>query len=508
MDDQQKNSEQKDTIKNLHAAPVSKPQDLQPILIKLEHKKKKVWPYILLIALLLLALIYLLWLRPHANQKTAMTENHGSQSSLREEVVTENTTEAQTTEDKYAFIYETTVPETESYVDESGNLSESAPFSPEEFEKVQNFFGPLPEQKQKANFEYQKVRGIYVYDPNFLDDYFSAIQGTEVNAFVIDVKERWGLLYNSQIPLAKELNAVIEERDLKSIFERCHEKGIQVIARIVCFKDNTIAAGRPDLTIANEAGTPIEFPLEGNTTFASPYNQEVWQYLIDIATEVISLGADEIQFDYVRFPSGGSADGSAAYYGIPEEVPEKFSAINRFLQTVAIEIQDNLNTPVGADLFSIIMTSEVDGMAIGQNWQKIGLTGISNICPMIYPSHYANASDGALGNGVGSFIGNGFYEAPDLFAYDVVKDAFVDGKPSIQQEGFAQIRPYLQAFTASYLDPGFYQEYLGPQIREEIQATYDSGFDEWILWNVDTVYPEGSFKPVESSDLPAETNHD
>lgn len=472
-------------------------RDFQPILTKLEYKRKPKWPLII-VALIAIATCVFFVVRALQKNNVSKVDSYTTSNNV---ASLPSESEIQTTEDKYAFIYETTTHEEQQVLDEDGNLTESAAFPPEELAKVENYFGPLPTPDQKATFEHEKIRGIYVYDINALDQYFAEIEGTEVNAVILDVKESWGLLYDSKVPLANELDAIIEHRDLKSIFARCHEKGLRVIARIVCFKDSTMAEKRPDLTIANESGTPIQFSLEGGNTFASPYNQDVWQYLIDVATEVIDLGADEIQFDYIRFPSGGSVDGSAAYFGNPEEVPEKFSAINRFLQTAVVEIQDKLNVPIGADLFSIIMTSEVDGMAIGQNWQRIGLTGINNICPMIYPSHYANASTGSLGNGFGSFIGNGFYEAPDLHAYDVVKDAFVDGMPAIEQEGYAHIRPYLQAFTASYLSPGYYQEYLGPQIREQIQATYDAGFDEWILWNVQTSYPAGTFLPAEQSGL-------
>lgn len=473
------------------------PRDFQPILTKLEYKRKPKWPLIIIAAIAVIAGVILVVHALDTNNESKVDSNTTSMNVASQS----SESEIQTTEDKYAFIYETTTQEAQEAMDEHGNLTEEAAFPPEELAKVENFFGPLPESDKKSTFEHKKIRGIYVYDVNALDQYFAEIEGTEVNTVILDVKESWGLLYDSKLPLATELDAIIEHRDIKSIFERCHEKGLRVIARIVCFKDSTMAEKRPDLTIANESGTPIQFSLEGGNTFASPYNQDVWQYLIDIAAEVIELGADEIQFDYIRFPSGGSVDGSAAYFGNPEEVPEKFSAINRFLQTAVIEIQDKLNVPIGADLFSIIMTSEVDGLAIGQNWQRIGLTGINNICPMIYPSHYANASTGSLGNGVGSYIGNGFYEAPDLHAYDVVKDAFVDGMPAIEQKGYAHIRPYLQAFTASYLSPGYYQEYLGPQIREQIQATYDAGFDEWILWNVQTSYPAGTFLPAEQSGL-------
>lgn len=472
-------------------------QDFQPILTKLE-RRKKLNP-LLIIAVILLLIGLIIASLYYFSRKNDDLNKFSQDTSGKEQATQSSSIHEETNTDPYDFIYNPPTEPTVQKIDADGNLTEHAAFTMEEIEKTENYFGPLPEKKEAANFTHEKIRGIYVYDTNQLDAHLAAVKNTEVNAFIIDVKESWGVLYDSQVPLAKEINAINASRDLETIFERCHENGIKVIARIVCFKDSTLAENRPDLTITNEDGKSISFPLEGNISFANPYNTTVWQYLIDIAEEVIDLGADEIQFDYVRFPSGGSADASSAYYGNPDEVPEKFSAINRFLQTAAIEIQDDLGVPVGADLFSIVMTSEIDGLAIGQNWTYIGLTGIDNICPMIYPSHYANASLGSQGNGAGSFIGNNHYEAPDLEPYGVVADAFVDGGSAIEQEGYAHIRPYLQAFTASYLPAGYYQVYGGNEVREQIKAAYDAGFDEWILWNASGDYPEGSFAPSNSN---------
>ncbi|NLJ93904.1 MAG: GTP-binding protein [Clostridiaceae bacterium] len=465
------------------------------------HRSKnnsiKKLPVLLIIAfviLIIVGFIYLL-LNKSKEENTSLIENN-----INETEISESIEDIQTAENNDTNNIPSTSVESDQEESEYAFVEKLA-FVPDEFEKVQNFFGPLPEMKQNHTFEHQKVKAIYVNNMDYLDHYFELVEGTEVNAFVIDVKESWGLLYESELPLAKELNAIKDDRDLVDIFKRCHDNDILVIARIVCFKDSTMASTRPDLTISTKDNTPIEFPLEGYETFANPYDQDVWQYLIDVATEVISFGADEIQFDYIRFPSGQPADGATPYFGEPDEVPLKYSAINRFLQTAVIEIQENQNVPVGADLFSIVMTSDVDGKEIGQFWNFIGLTGIDNICPMIYPSHYTNASvGGVLGNGVGTVLGNNLYEAPDLEPYNVVRDAFVDGMPAIEQEGYATIRPYLQAFTAEYLPSGYYMEYTAKEIHEQIRASEDAGFDEWVLWNVQKEYPPGTFLPAENAD--------
>lgn len=362
--------------------------------------------------------------------------------------------------------------------------------------KVESFFGPLPEEPENIaplNDVYP-VRGIYLGQAAH-DDLEAALalaRKTEINAFVIDVKESWGLCYQSQVPLAVEMSASSGTLDLQKIFKRCHDEGIYVIARVVCFKDEVMSEKRPDLCIRDASGALLHFPLEGELSFASPYQKDVWQYFIDIAREVHRLGADEIQFDYIRFPTGQASSETPPFFG-EGDVPDREYAINRFLETAVLELQEKEGVPVTADLFSIVLTSPQDGKAIGQNWNTIGLTGLHAICPMIYPSHYANASYGSQGNGVGSYIGNDFFEAPDLRPYDVVINAIMDGGNAARQRGYARLRPWLQAFTASYLPEGYYAEYGPEEIRAQISACYRMGIHEWLLWNASHRYPEAAF---------------
>lgn len=368
-------------------------------------------------------------------------------------------------------------------------------------EQLDAYFGKLPESDPQAP-PYRSlypVKGIYLGQGKDLDAALQLAAWSEVNAFVIDAKESWGLCYPSEVPLAKEMHANQGTIDLARIIKRCHDQGVKVICRIVCFKDSSMTQARPDLCLRDTGENLLTFPLEGGESFANPYDHRVWDYLLDVAREVISFGADEIQFDYVRFPTGApDNDLPAEFLDIVEQIPKEF-AINRFLETARIELQEKLSTPVSADLFSVVMTSEVDGKLIGQNWQSIGLTGIEVLCPMIYPSHYANASAGSQGNGVGSYIGNGFFEMPDLEPYEVVTNALIDGEKASFQPGYCRLRPWLQAFTASWLAPGYYQEYTPYEITQQIQALYDKGYTEWLLWEPNYTYPDDIFMSAEAA---------
>ena len=272
---------------------------------------------------------------------------------------------------------------------------------------VEEYFGPLPTYDVDNTPEHVPVRGIYIASGGAsIDSLIELCSGTEINAVVLDLKESDFITYDSQVPLAKEVGRT-GQLDVEYIVDRFHENNIRVIGRIVCFKDPCLAELHPEMSIRDIDGNQLTFTLEHSQPFASPYNKDVWEYNIAIAREAIELGFDEIQFDYIRFPSGSSDSGAEPYFGPEGEVPEKWEAINRFLQTAQIEIEKKLGVPIGADTFPIIMTSALDGEIVGQNWDTIGLTGIDNVCPMIYPSHYANKGH----NGLGSHIGNNLYPA-------------------------------------------------------------------------------------------------
>ena len=451
------------------------------------------------------------------------------------------------------------------------------------------FFGPLPVlegEPRKISLD-KPLRGIYLGMGENIDAALKLASWSEVNAVVVDVKESWGLCYESKVPLAVEMKASSGQLELKSLIDRCHAAGLTFIARMVCFKDEVMTRMRPDLCIHDAEGQVLHYPLEGGEAFANPYNTEVWDYLLDLSREVVAMGADEIQFDYVRFPTGQPEGGATPLYRGesnvltkheesdvqkkhedtivremrepsealeqqepsdaptkhedtsvremrepsealeqqdlsdapmehkpsdaqdklgPSEVPEKEAAINRFLETARIELQDKLGVPVSADLFSIVMSSPEDGRLIGQNWSRIGLSGIHRLSPMIYPSHYANASSGSLGNGKGSSIGSKFFDAPDLSPYDVVTAALEDGAAAAGKSGYAGLRPWLQAFTANWLAPGYYMDYGPREIRAQIQALYDAGYEEWLLWNAGHEYPETLFLSREEAEAELRKN--
>ena len=180
---------------------------------------------------------------------------------------------------------------------------------------------------------------------------------------------------------------------------------------------------------------------------------------------------DEIQYDYVRFPIGKDAD--AADYGIPMESDTKQKMITGFLSYAAEKLHEK-DIVLTADVFGTIIGNDEDAGRVGQDYKILGET-VDVLCPMVYPSHYGN---GVFG-----------YAVPDAEPYGTVNRALLDSVEALapcEEQKRAGVRPWLQAFTATWVDGHI--SYGGEQIREQIQAVYDAGYEEWILWNAANRY--------------------
>ncbi len=348
---------------------------------------------------------------------------------------------------------------------------------------VETYFGDLPIAESTEPLEHHEVHAIYLGAAANLDKSIALAKNSSINAFVIDLKESNGVMFNSTNELATQIGVVKSYYNLADVIKKCHDNNILVIGRIVTFKDPDLAKQLPDYSIRDAAGNQLYFKNEGKNAFANPYDKRVWEYNIDLALEAVQAGIDEIQFDYVRFPTGGTTSGEKPYFGEEGATPTKSEVINRFLQTARIRIQDEYGVPVNADVFGIILSSESDGKSLGQVWATVGLTGVDALCPMLYPSHYA----------LNTVLNGKNFPKPDLSPYDVMYNSLIMGKTAASVDGYSVVRPYLQAFTASYIGEGNYMTYGYEQINAQIKAVYDAGYTEWILWNPAAKYPEGAY---------------
>jgi len=320
--------------------------------------------------------------------------------------------------------------------------------------------------------EFPYVRALYVnrwasQSSKRMKEIIRIADETEINGVVIDMKDEFGLNYHPSNPTwARNGGNAGVIRNLPALLDTLRAHHILPIARIVVFKDSVTARVHPEWTIRQKDGS-IWRDKKG-LAWVNPYHHELWQYNIGIAEELAKMGFGEVQFDYIRFPE--------PYPSLPTQVfPEqngvgKPEVLANFLKNANARL-DKVGARTTADIFGLVTT--VGGpLEVGQWWEKLApVTDV--LLPMVYPSHYPSGSFGI--------------KHPNAEPYQIIKIALTKAHERNEKlgiTGVGHVRPYLQAFTLG-------APHYGPeQIRAQKQATYDSGFDGWVLWNPGSKYEE------------------
>jgi hypothetical protein len=295
------------------------------------------------------------------------------------------------------------------------------------------------------------------------------VTDTELNAVVVDIKGDWGwLAYDSALPLAKELGVSVKGgMDLHEFLDICHQRDIYAIARLVVFKDNPLTKGKEDWAVKKADGT-VWLDRE-NLGWANPHNEKVWDYNIGIAKEVAQLGFDEIQVDYVRFPSDG--DLSQIVYEEEDSLETRTTAIRTFVARLR-EALEPYDVFLSADVFGMTLTVDSQNdMGIGQRIIDIG-PYVDYLCPMVYPSTWPPGSLG-LAN-------------PHLHPYEVVTESLRRGMAVVS----TRVRPWLQAYSLYGVVYGLERQGAQRQAAEKIGAC------GWTYWNAGGSYDRQLFRPA------------
>lgn len=324
-----------------------------------------------------------------------------------------------------------------------------------------------------------KVKGIYISGymagSEGVQDILDRMSGTEINTVVIDVKNDEGRITFAMenTPMVNEIGA--SEKyigDIGSLMARLKARGLYTIARVVAFRDPYLAENKPEWSLKNADGS-LHRDNKG-LAWVNPYRQEVWDYLVEVGKEAARVGFDEIQFDYIRFATDSTMK-QVLFDEADTKGRSKTDIITEFVEYVYEKLSES-DVFISADVFGTIIGSEVDAETVGQDYVKMA-AHLDYICPMIYPSHYGD--------------GNFGLEHPDTEPYLAVSGALKKSRQELEaledKEGKqAIVRPWLQDFTASYLK--HYIPYGPDEIRAQIQAVYDAGYDEWILWSASNRY--------------------
>lgn len=301
------------------------------------------------------------------------------------------------------------------------------------------------------------VKGIYVTgwmvgSESRMNELIDLARNTEINAFVIDVKDDSGTIsWMSDVQLAVDVKANrLKHKDFKGLIQRLKDEDIYLIGRVVAFKDALLTRARPERALVLQNGEKAW----ADDDWLSPFNQENWDYVIALSKEAAEMGFDEIQFDYVRFPALGNGATQVA----KDDIMSKDEAINTFLARARKELGE-YGVPISADVFGMVTT--VKDLGIGQNLEKISEV-VDVLSPMIYPSHYSN--------------GNFKLPSPEQAPYETIFYSMKDALNRIPSDHPIRFRPWLQDFSMRYA--------YGPhEVREQIQALDDLGIKEWLLWN-------------------------
>jgi hypothetical protein len=319
------------------------------------------------------------------------------------------------------------------------------------------------------------IRALYVnrfkaQGRNSMRHYIGLADSTEINALVVDMKDEFGLNYDSQHPeFARNAGATGKIRNVRAFVDSIRAHGILPIARIVVFKDSVTARVHPEWTIRRQDGS-IWRDHKG-LAWVNPYHRELWDYNIGVAEELVKLGFGEVQFDYIRFPE--------PYKSLPVQVfsgsngQSKPDAIAEFLKTANARI-GKLGVRTTADIFGLVTTVE-GPLEVAQHWERLApVTDV--LLPMVYPSHYPP----------GSFN----VPRPNAEPYRIVNIAINRARERNAKLGVTgeRVRPWLQAFSLGKPDYG------AEEIRQQKQAVYDAGYDGWVLWSPGSKYD--AFEPA------------
>jgi hypothetical protein len=311
-----------------------------------------------------------------------------------------------------------------------------------------------------------------------LDQHIAFCRANGLNSIVVDFKDEFGVLtYDTSLETPKKLGAVEKRFETAELVKKAHDNGLYLIARIVVFRDKLLynSNGYAYAVWDRRGNAPWRYmkqttdPVTGETSsyqgeyWVDPYSQAVWKYNTDIALELQERGVDEIQFDYIRFPSDG--DLSRIAYRFKKAGMGKVEALESFLAMA----RETLSIPIGTDVYGYCGWARISGW-VAQNIAEFSRY-VDVISPMYYPSHFPL-----------DFLGSMSYIPRAGYIYKEGGD-----RASRIVEGRCIIRPYIQAFRLGgelKFSPAVYTEYLLTQIQGALRSN-SSGF---LLWNASNDY--------------------
>lgn len=348
----------------------------------------------------------------------------------------------------------------------------------------------------------EAVKGIYMTacvagTPSFRAKLLKLVNETEINSIVIDVKDYTGTVsFETDNPEFRDnAGGGCRVKDMEDFIETLHKNNIYVIGRITSFQDPYLAKLHPDWAVKKQSDQSVNWKDHKGISYIDAGNKEMWKYLSNLAKESYDIGFDEINFDYIRFPSDGNMNdiyfpwsndiliNNFAKPAVGTSTPAVKSGKSVVLKSFFEYLHQKLNIeeeiPISADLFGMT-TTNYDDLNIGQVLEDAA-PNFNYIAPMVYPSHYP----------VG-FMNYKSVAEVNAHPYEIVKysmgtavkrlNILASSTPEVKMAG---LRPWLQ-------DNDYPVPYTPAMVRGQIQATYDVGLNSWMLWDAGNTYTQSA----------------
>ncbi|MFL5923813.1 MAG: putative glycoside hydrolase [Gaiellaceae bacterium] len=306
----------------------------------------------------------------------------------------------------------------------------------------------------------QELRGVHVTMslaslPGKLQQYL-ALPG--LNTIELDVKDESGRVgfVPPAVPLARRTGAAGPFYKAGRAARLVHSHGAYLIGRVVTFEDPVLAEKHPELAIKTSDGSV--WRTSGGLGWTNPYDRRVWRYNVDLAVAAAKAGFDEIQFDYVRFPSDG--DLSAIRYPGVHTQPMTWT-IPAFVQYASRRLHP-LGVRVSIDVFGLSATRD---LGIGQLPRRVSRY-VDAVYPMVYPSHYSP--------------GEYSLSDPNAVPGETVRRSLLDFQVALEGRK-ARLTPWLQDFSLG-------RTYTLDDVRAQVATARALGTHGFLLWNAEGVY--------------------
>jgi hypothetical protein len=349
------------------------------------------------------------------------------------------------------------------------------------------------------------VKAIYMSQcaatsQSFRDSLFKLADETEINSIIVDLKDYSGtIVFPSGV--AESGGKGCQASDFRELVKEMHRRDIYVIGRVTVFQDPLYTLNNPQWAVKKESSTTTPWKDYKGLSFVDVGAKPFWDYILEISREAIALGVDEINFDYIRYPSDGNMRDIYFEHSSYNDRQGELERFFRFLSSKLRDVEEDEYKPIlSADLFGMTATN-LDDLTIGQVLER-AMPYFDYIAPMVYPSHYppnfngyVNPNDNVYGVvkfSMDKAVLRTIATTTPIFSYAYERigtsTPAVYKKPAYDKN---MMRPWLQDFD--------YGGDYGPvEVRAQIQAAYDSGLNSWMLWDPSNRYTK---EALESSDL-------